>query len=262
MNQLLLIVAITVAAAGGARAEPAESTPAAKLSLARRLYDEGVDAVNQGRLSVAFDRFKASYELAPRVQTLYNLAGAESQTGRLIEAAESYRRFLRETTDGRYPEYRTVAANQLELLEKQIAKVTLDITNIDPGDAIAIDEIELPHVVLHEGIPLNPGLHVARVSRGAQVIATRTLVLAAGVAESVRIELPTRPLDLELHHSAAPSATPPAALPTVSGTARVDHGSRRAWLRSPWLWSGVAAVVAGGAAGAYLLTRPDGVVVH
>lgn len=258
MKPLLLIVAITIAATGGARAEPAESTSVAKLPLARRLYEEGVDAAGKGRWSIAFDRFKASYELAPRVQTLFNLAYAQGQTGRLIEAAENYRRFLRETADGRYPDQLTVATNQLELLAKQIAQVTLDVTNIESGDVIAIDEIEFPHVALHEAIPMNPGPHTVRVQRGAKVIATRTLALAAGAVESVHIELPAKQLDLEIHQP----ADPPAVTAAVPGPMRIDHGSHHTWLRSPWLWSGVAAVVVGSAAGAYLFTRPDGVVVH
>lgn len=258
MKQLLLIVAITIAAAGGARAQPAESTSAAKLPLARHLYDEGVDAVGKGRLSIAYDRFKASYELAPRVLTLYNLAAAQAQTGRLIEAAESYRRFLGETADGRYPELRTVATSQLELLDKQIAQVILDVTNIEPGDVVAIDELEFPHVALHESIPMNPGPHIVRVQRGGKLIATRSLALASGPPESVRIELPANQLDLEVHHV----AEPPVVTVAVPGPARADHGWSPTWLRSPWLWSGVAAVVAASAAGAYLLTRPDGVAVH
>lgn len=258
MKQLLLSIAITIAATGGARAQPAEATSAAKVSLARRLYDEGVDAVGKGRWSIAFDRFKASYELAPRVQTLYYLAGAQGQTGRLIEAAENYRRFLRETADGRYPELRTAAANQLELLYKQIAQVTLDVTNIEPGDVIALDEIEFPHVALREAIPMNPGPHIARVQRGAKVIATRTLALAAGAAESVRIELPAKQLDLEVHQP----AEPPAVTAAVFEPKRAAPPPRRSVLRSPWLWSTAAVVVAGSVTGAYLFTRPDGVVVH
>jgi hypothetical protein len=268
MKQLLLIVAFTIAATSGTSAEPAESTSVAKLPLARRLYEEGVDAVGKGQWSIAFDRFKASYELAPRVMTLFNLAGAQAQTGRLIEAAENYRRFLRETTDGRYPELLTVATNQLELLDKQIAQIILDVTNIESGDVIAIDEIEFPHVALREVIPMNPGPHTARVSRGGKVIATRTLALAAGAVESIRIELPAKQLDLEIHQPAEPATVAakapgpmrsPSAAPLLGG---VDHGSSHTWLRSPWLWSAVAVVVAGSATGAYLLTRTDGVAVH
>jgi hypothetical protein len=258
MKQLLLIVAITIAGTSGAHAQPADGGTAAKLPLARRFYEEGVDAIGKARWSNALDRFKASYELAPRVLTLFNLAYAQAQTGRLVEATESYRRFLRETTDGRYPELRPVATSQLELLDKQIAQVTIDVTNLDDGDVVAIDDLELPRAALREAIPMNPGAHVARVQRGARVIATRTLALAAGAPEAVRIELPVKPPDLEVHHS----ADPPAVTALPPGPVRVDHGPSHAWLRSPWLWSGVAIVVAGTATGAYLMTRPDGVTVH
>ena len=258
MKQLPLIVAITLAAAGAAGAQPADSSLTAKLPIARRLYDEGVDAVGKARWSIALDRFKASYELAPRAQTLFNLAYAQGQTGRLVEAAENYRRFLRETADGRFVELRAVATDQLEVLDKQIPQASLEVPNLEAADVVAIDDIELPHGALREALPMNPGPHVARVQRGAQVVATRPFALAAGAAETIRIELSPRPLDLELHHAAAP----PGVIAAVPPPRHVDHGPSHPWLRSPWLWSGVALVIVGSATGAYLLTRPDGTPIH
>ena len=262
MKQLLLIVVVLVAAPGDVHAQSVNSTPAPKVALARRLYDEGADAVGKGQWSLAYDRFKASYELAPRVLTLYSLAYAQDHTGRLVEATENYRKFLRETDDGRYPEYRTNATNQLNLLGKQIAQLTIEITNLDPSDVVAIDEIEFPQAALHEAIPMNPGSHVARIQRGTAVLATRTVTLTSGATETVRIELPVKPPDLVVHNTPDPpgltAPTGPAAPPKP-----VDHGPNRAWLRSPWLWSGVAVVVAGTATGAYLLMRsPDGIQIH
>lgn len=255
MKQLFLILVTLLASTSLALAQPTDSASAAKVPVARRMYEEGVDAVNKGRWSIAHDRFKASYDLAPRVLTLFNLAGAQAQTGRLVEAAESYRRFLRETTDGRYPELRTDATTQLDTLEKQVAQVTLDIANIDTADVIAIDDIEFPHAALREPLPMNPGPHVARVRRGDVMIATKPITLGPGAAESIRIELPTKSLDLAIHSN-------PAAPTTVVGTTAepkpVDHGSHRGGvLRSPWFWGGVAVVVAGAAVGAYMFTRSD-----
>jgi hypothetical protein len=258
MKQLLLILVVTVATAGGAHAQSADSSSTARVPLARKLYDEGVDAVGKGHWSIAHDRFKTSYELAPRVLTLFNLAGAQSQTGRLIEATENYRKFLRETSDGRYPEHRTEATSQLDLLEKQIAQVTLEISRVEPDEVVAIDEIAFPHLALHEAIPMNPGQHVVRVQRGTTVLATRTFMLAAGAVESVPIEITTKPPDLQVHEVAAP----PLASVASPGPGPLDHGSSHPWLRSPWLWSGVAVLVAGMATGAYLFTRPDGVTIH
>jgi hypothetical protein len=284
MKQVLLnvasiaaLIAALVAAPASASAQSADATPAAKLSLARRLYDEGIDAWGKGRWSTAYDRFKASYELAPRVLTLYNLAAAQSETGRLVEAGESYRRFLRDTADGRYADQRTEASTRIELLDKQIAQVTVDVVGLEAGDLVLIDDIEFPHAALHEAIPMNPGQHVARVQRGPRVLAIRPIALSAGAAEAVQIELPTRPPDLAVHRAPDPSpvAAPASAAPggpsgAASGaslgaslTRRADPPPERSWLRSPWLWGGVAVVVAGGATGAYLRLRgPDGVTIH
>ena len=268
MKQLLLIVMMTLMTAGAALAQSAESSSAAKLPLARRLYDEGMDAANNGSWSLAYDRFKASYELAPRVMTLFNLAGAQAQTGRLVEATESYRRYLRETADGRYPELRSYASNQLESIGKQIAQVTLDVPSIEPHDTIVIDEIEFPHAALHQPIPMNPGTHVARILRGASVLATHTVTLASGATESIQLDLPAKQLDLGIHEPVSPPPVNPPVVtsPYVTSAAIASnadrHDSNHAWLRSPWLWSIAAVVVAGSATGAYLLTRPDGAAVH
>jgi hypothetical protein len=251
MKQLVLIVATILATTAVARAQPADSGATGKVLVARRLYDEGVDAVNKGRWSLAHDRFKASYELAPRVLTLFNLAGSQAQTGRLVEAAESYRRFLRETTDGRYPELRSDATTQLEALEKQVAQMTVEITNIDGGDLILIDDVEYPHSALREPIPMNPGPHEVKVQRDGTAIANQSITLAPGAADTVPIQLARKPPSL-----AAPR---PALQPPVSGVAfngkTDEEPQHKSVLRSPWLWGTVAVVVVGGVTGAYLLTR-------
>lgn len=252
IHKLLLIAVSVLATTTAAVAQPADSTSAAKVPVARRLYDEGVDAVGKGRWSLAYERFKASYDLAPRVLTLFNLAGSQAQTGRLVEATENYRKFLRETTDGRYPELRTEATTQLESLEKQVAQLTLDISNIDASDVIVIDEIEFPHSALREPIPMNPGPHVTRIQRGDAAIANRSITLAPGTAETVHIELPVKKLDLVVHRPDGPT---PAA-ESVVDTRRPEQ-PKRSILRSPWLWAAAAVVIAGGVTGAYFMTRSD-----
>jgi hypothetical protein len=258
MKRLISILAI-VFASSTAHAQPT-AAEAGKLVAARRSYAEGVKAADHGQWSIAHDRFQTSYELAPRAHTLFNLAGAQSQTGRLVEATESYRRFLREP--GIENDLREQATVQLELVEKQLAQLVLDIIDLEPGDAISIDGVELPRTALRVAIPMNPGLHVARIQRGTSVVATRTVSLASGAAELVRIELPPRPI-LELPR------TIPERRDALDGTARLPPGpppppprTSRSWLRSPWLWSSVAVVVAGGAVGGYLIRRPDGVWIR
>lgn len=262
MKPLLLIVAVLAATTGAVHAQPADSAPGPKVTLARRLYEEGIDAVNKGQWSLAYDRFKTSYELAPRILTLFNLAGAQGQTGRLVEATENYRKFLRDTADGRFPEYRTEATNQVELLGKQISQLTVEIANLEPADVIAIDDIEFPQAALHEAIPVNPGAHTARIQRGTTMLATRTIALSSGATETVRIELPVKSPDLGVHRTPDSPAVTALAGP-ASAPKPVAPGASRTWLRSPWLWSGVAAVAVGAGTGAYLMMRsPDGVRVR
>lgn len=267
MKHLLVIAMlapILALARASALAQPADPNSAAKLPIARKLYDEGVDAINKGRWSTAYDKFKASYELVPRPSTLFNLAAAQSQTGRLVEASESYRRFLRDTADGRFNDMRSEATTQLDALDKQIAQVTIDVSHLEPDDIILIDEIEFPHSALRTAIPMNPGQHVARVQRGQSAIANRKITLASGATESVQIDLPiAQPADLTVHRD------PESAAPGVTGTSisgrRTEPAPEppRSWLRSPWLWTGVAVVVGGAAVGTYMLTRsPDGVTIR
>lgn len=251
------VIAMTVALSSVASAQPSqptESAEAAKIPVARRLYEEGVDAVNKGRWSLAHDRFKASFDLAPRVLTLFNLAGAQAQLGRFVEATESYRRFLRETIDGRYPELRQDATTQLELLEQQLSQITIEVKHLDAADVIAIDQSEFPHTAVREPIPMNPGAHAVTISRMGSVIVTRPLSLTAGAAQNVKIELP-RKVDLKVQQ--VPPSRPGDNGQFASSRESGDRKSRSGVLRSPWFWTAVAVVVAGGATGAYFLTRSD-----
>ena len=258
---LLLCFALSVPHVGWAQSN-GDSTTASKVTLARRLYDEGVEAVGKTRWSVAHDRFKASYELSPRVLTLFNLAGAQRETSRFVESSESYRKFLRETSDGRYPELRSEATSALEQIEKQIAQLTIAITNIEAGDVISIDDIEFPRAALGEPFPMNPGVHVVAVRRSGAPLSSKSVTLAPGVAETVKLELtsaaPRAVADLKVRNDPSPSVA-------NTGTPRFDDKPAKrsgGVLRSPWFWTGVVVVVAGGLTGAYLLTRPDeGVLV-
>src|SRR5689334_13006831 len=199
MKQFLWIVVLTVTTASHAFAQSSDSTSDPAIALARALYSEGVEAAGRDNWTTAHDRFKSSYELAPRVLTLFNLAVAQVQTGRLVEAWEGYRKFLRQTADGRYPDLRTTATSRIGLLEKQLAQIAFEIVNLDPRDAIVIDEARVSQLDLHDPIAVTPGRHVAHVRRGSTTLATRTVTLSPGAVESMHIELPALKPDLQLH---------------------------------------------------------------
>lgn len=130
-----------------------------------RLFDEGVEAARTSKWDVAFDRFGRSYELAPRLKTLFNLAGAQVQTGRLVDSSESYRRILRETNDGRYEGYRKDARDILTKLEKRTPFATLRVLGLSPGDEVRLNGTPFPAAGLGESMPINPGAHTIDVIR-------------------------------------------------------------------------------------------------
>lgn len=236
-----------------AHAQPADDTAASKVQVARRLYDEGLEAVNKSRWSVAYEKFKASYELAPRVLTLFNLAASQAQTGRVVDATESYRRFLRETADGRYPDLRTDATAQIEALEARTSQLTLEIKQLAASDTILLDQVTFPHAGLREPLPMNPGEHAVSISRDGLTVARREFQLAPGAAETITIVLPAK-VDLQLS-PASPTATS-TGMPRDAGAPPPprDEGGV---LSSPWFWTAVVVIAGGAAAGGYFLLRDD-----
>ncbi|HEU4729315.1 MAG TPA: hypothetical protein VFT22_15545 [Kofleriaceae bacterium] len=249
MKCLFVLTAVALMTAGIAHGQGADTASATKVQIARKLYDEGVEAASKGQWSLAYDKFKSSYELQARSATLFNLASAQAQTGRLVEASESYRRFLRET-DSRYADSRADATSQLDSIEKQIARLTLQITNLEQGDVVTVDDIEFPQSVLREPIPMNPGAHVVVVRRGSSMLVTRQITLATGAAESMQIDVQAK-VDLTLHPADGASQT----TGTGGVAVRDEPEVKRSVLRSPWLWSAAAIVIVGSVTATYFLTR-------
>jgi hypothetical protein len=61
---------------------------------ANTLKQQGLRAAKDKNWEVARERFEQSYALDPRPLTLFNLAVAQEHTSRLVDARESYARFL------------------------------------------------------------------------------------------------------------------------------------------------------------------------
>lgn len=246
-------VAVALALAGAAVSlAPTEAAADGTVPLARRLFNEGVEAARKSDWTVALDRFGRSYQLAPRTKTLFNLAGAQMKTDHLVDASESYRRFLRETRDRGYEAYRKDARELVAALERRIPFVTLRVIGLSPGDRVVVDARPFPAGGLGESMPIDPGLHAVRVERGGQVIGRRSFTVGEGGSERVEIVLqPRAPL---------PGPDDPAAAERPSLAASPppdDRGEGSSVFRSPWFWTAVAVVAAGGTGAGYFLIRRD-----
>ena len=229
---LCLAVAGACAERAAAQAAGDPNAPtAAETTLAREQFRAGVDAARSGRWWEALEAFTRAYELAPRPITLLNLAGAQVETGHLVEGAESYRRFIREA-EGRATEQVPAAEEALASVEPRIARVRLEISNLARRDLVELDDAPLSEAVLGAELPVNPGEHVVRVERADEEIGRESFRVEEGERRipPVLLQLPLAPLEPEDEDAA------------------VDSGGSSLFA-SPWFWVIVGVVVVGAAIG-------------
>jgi hypothetical protein len=255
--RLLLSLLLATATVAPAYADPDADGQLDTTPLARRLFTEGVDAARRLDWMVAMEKFNKSYELSPRPLTLYNLAGAQVATNRYVRGIESYRKFLRDTSDGTYPEFRKEAQNVLSTLEPKIAWAKLAVTGMVSGDTMALDSEPLVSAAIGESLPIDPGQHVLEIKRktpGAEVsvVARKEFTLTEGGSKTITLEAPAPP--------------PPPVDTQVTGTSPITNPQHpetpvvheHHWYTSPLVWGAVVggAVAIGGGTYLYLHSQP------
>jgi hypothetical protein len=197
--------------------------------------------------------------LVQRPITLLNLAGAMVQTGRLVEGAEAYRRFIRQARRGRPAAHRGAAQEALAELEARIPVVELRVLGFETGDVLSLDGWELSQAVLDEELPVDPGEHRVTVDREGHEQLVVTFEIAEGATREVVVD-----------------ATPEHWLPTGGrptpeddpilgggggggggGTIEDDDGGGSIFA-SPWFWVITGLVVAGGVTAAIVIATSGG----
>jgi hypothetical protein len=131
-------------------------------AIARRLYQQGLEAAREGQFELAYEKFTASLDLAPRAATMLNLAGVAVELGKYVEALEHYRAFLRERTST-VRRHRPMVEQAIADLEPLIANVRIRAPGLLDEHRLLVDGSEVPHAALDTEVPVNPGAHVVRV---------------------------------------------------------------------------------------------------
>lgn len=229
-----LVLVACLAVLGSAPAAHAQS--GAEMDQARELFRTGLDSARQGRWEEARDAFERSLAIVERPSTLLNLAGAQAQTGRLVAAAESYRRFLQRDDVERY---RAEAESALHAVEARIARLTIATVGVDDGDEVRLDEAVLAHDALQAPVAVDPGRHVVSVQRDGADLARQEIALGEGEARTVAIEVAPRVV------AALPVAVAVAPDATALDAPRDEGGGDDTWI---WVGVGIGAVVAIGVA--------------
>ena len=181
--------AIVFAAASPLAAQDASP---AETEEARRLFGEGIEALESEAWEIASQAFERSYELVPRASTLLNLATAQAELGQVLEAVESYRRFLAEADRRQLRRHRREAERAIAELEPRIAHVSVSIPDLEEGDVVRLDNEPLPMAAMDLELPMSPGLHVLEVRRVDDDIGRLELVLVEGEHRGVTLVIQPR----------------------------------------------------------------------
>lgn len=228
-----LVLAATLIG-GGARAEPSPEEAA----IARQQFRAGIEAVDRGRWEEAREAFQRSYDVWPRQITLLNLSGAQSQTGRLVDAANGYRRFLREAA-GAAEAQKPAAEEALADVERRLPRVRLVASGTPLAtDTLTLDGTAIASALVGVPLPVDPGTHEARVVRGVADVASASFEIHESEALDVPIAIPAPPPPPVV------ALRPPPELPRAKGV-----------LETPWFWAITGVVVGGAAATLVFATR-------
>jgi len=247
---LALLLSTGVAFPSLAPRATAQEASSSEMAAARNLFRTGLAHAEAGRWEAARADFERSYGLARVPVTLFNLAGAQAETGQLVRAAESYRRFLQEANEGRAARYRDAAQTALAELEPKIPSVRLEVAGLGENDVLRVDEDDVARAVLGIAYPLDPGEHRVAVLREGEVVVEESFALAEGESRAVTLLVPS--VQVEPEQVARAEVTDEAPDLTTTEAPR-----ERSIARSPWLWVAIGVVVVAGATTAIVLATRD-----
>lgn len=110
--------------------EPKDDPAATKEAEARRLFGEAEALYNVGEYEKALELYKQAYLLSQAPALLYNMGQCQRRLGRLSDALDSYRAFLRgePKTPLRADTEALIAELEATLASRQTAKITISST--------------------------------------------------------------------------------------------------------------------------------------
>jgi len=237
MRSRLLALALVLAATVPARAESADE-----------LKKQAISAARAKDWDTARKKFEAAYELDRLPLTLYNLATAQEQTGRLLAARANFIKFL-ETVPGDNSKFRKLAKAAIARLDADIPTVQIRLEGFTASVVVELDGAALSAAALAAPIQLDPGKHVIVASRGTDELTRREVVAIRGARQETVLNAPPPPVTDPVRPIVERSPTPVSAPPR-----RVDEGGL---LSSGWFWLATGVVVLGAAGAGYYYVIAD-----
>ncbi|MBN1774640.1 MAG: PEGA domain-containing protein [Deltaproteobacteria bacterium] len=212
---------VSLAAAAPAAAQPQGR---AGVSEAQRLFEQGVELLEQGRYDEALERFVESYGLEAQPVVLLNIGMCRKVLGDLPAAHDALERYLAEAGVGAHEELVSSAHQALAEIELSTGTIVLDVD--PPGAVVTVDGGALAAAELAWPLRVLPGTHVVEVRQEGRVADRRTIDVGAG--SEVQLVLRLLP--------AAPTTDGGAASAADDGMSGLELGA----------WIGVGAAAAAG----------------
>jgi hypothetical protein len=201
------LLLVSGAASAGEPQEPPAVNP-----VAEALFQQGRELFKKEQFAEACDKFTESQRLEPKLGTLLNLALCHEKIGKIAAAwaeftsAEAIARH-----DGKQ-ERAAFAREEIDALDKKLARVVFKMEAPPSGLTITIDERPLHDVVLGAPLPMDPGKHHVAVTAQGRTPWSVDLEVPAAKVE-ITLAIPTMPVVAEPPSSAPPPLAPRAVEP-------------------------------------------------
>lgn len=168
--------------ASSARAQSDED-----LERARVLFGEGVRFLEAEEWEDAAMRFRGVLEIRESGQVKYNLAIALEGLGEYAEAAQLLTSVVEDRSVG--ARIRRDARRTLRDLTRRLGHLTITLQGDDDRANVSLDNRRVGLDLLGQPIPVDPGEHTIRVTRGGRQIAEREVSVGQGDDEEVTLIL-------------------------------------------------------------------------
>jgi hypothetical protein len=181
---------------------------------ARELAKQGIAAEQKGDCDVAIDKLERAEELFHAPPHLRYLARCYTKVGRLVDAAEAWRKLTHEQLPANAPPVfkEAVAEAQTELpkIEPRLAHLTLKTDQKYEDLRVEVDGKAWPSAALDISRVIDPGKHVIRAKATGYKTTEQSIEVDEGKSDSVT---------LTLEPGSDPGDVPPVPTATATTTA-------------------------------------------
>ena len=231
-----MIAATSVLLAMLAQTAPLPAADSPAKAQAQALLSEGTALYARGDYAAALAKFEAAYAVYPSPKLQFNIAQADRQLGRPVEAIKSFEYFLAQVPDAAR-DLRSEASQSVADLRTKLGRLNIQCPTRDAD--VAVDGKVVGTTPFAQPIWVTPGQHQIAIRHVGYRPITANVI--AGETQTIVVQV-TRPLTMVPEIATEPSPIPPVAI-SERGTPP-DH-QLNWWSRQKWyFWAAAGATVA------------------